>query len=63
MIVFFLAMILYPDVMQRAQSQIDTVVGRDRFPTFDDMEKLPYIVALIHEALRWRPPLPLCTYV
>jgi len=57
--VFMLAMTLYPDVMHRAQSEIDEVVGRDRMPTFADEDNLPYIRAMVKEVLRWRPVGPL----
>ncbi|KAJ7122958.1 cytochrome P450 [Mycena epipterygia] len=57
--VFILAMRLYPDVMRKAQAEIDAVVGRDRMPTFADREHLPYIRALVKEVLRWRPVGPL----
>ena len=55
-----LAMVLYPEVLQRAQAQIHRVVGRDRLPTFTDYDDLPYIQAIVLEVLRWRTPLPLC---
>ena len=58
--VFMLAMVLYPEVLQRAQAQIHRVVGRDRLPTFTDYDDLPYIQAIVLEVLRWRTPLPLC---
>ena len=54
-------MTLYPDVMRRAQAEIDAVVGRERVPTFDDKDKLPYIRAIVRETLRWRPVGPLGT--
>ncbi len=54
-----LAMTLYPDVMRRAQGEIDNVVGRDRKPTFEDEDHLPYITAIVKEVLRWRPVAPL----
>lgn len=57
--VFILAMRLYPNVMKRAQAEIDDVVGRDRLPTFADRENLPYIRAIVKEVLRWRPVGPL----
>ncbi|KAJ3558860.1 hypothetical protein NM688_g677 [Phlebia brevispora] len=57
--IFILAMLLYPNVMRRAQSQIDTVVGRGRLPLFGDKESLPYIDAIVKEVLRWRPVGPL----
>ncbi|KAG1779636.1 cytochrome P450 [Suillus placidus] len=48
---FILAMVLYPEVQKLAQAEIDAVVGQDRFPTFEDRDKLPYIGALALELL------------
>ncbi|KAF8484313.1 cytochrome P450 [Gautieria morchelliformis] len=56
---FLIAMIHYPQVMQKAQAQIDKIVGRDRVPTFADRPHLPYIRALVKELLRWRPAGPM----
>ncbi|KAG1813161.1 cytochrome P450 [Suillus subaureus] len=55
---FILAMVLYPEVQKLAQVEIDAVVGQDRFPTFEDKDKLPYIGALALELLRWAPVTP-----
>jgi cytochrome P450 len=52
-------MIHYPHVMRKAQAEIDSVVGRDRVPTFADRPHLPYIQAIVKELLRWRPAGPL----
>ena len=57
--VFVLAMVLYPDVQKRAQAEMDSVVGRDRLPTFEDRESLPYLEAVLRELLRWQPIVPL----
>ena len=54
-----LAMTAFPEVQRRAQAELDTVVGRDRLPTFSDAPRLPYVSAVIKEVLRWRPALPL----
>jgi len=54
-----LAMALYPDVMRKAQLEIDVVVGGGRLPTFADAPKLPYLRAMVKEVLRWRPVTPL----
>ena len=54
-----LAMTLYPDVMRRAQAEIHAVVGRERVPTFDDKENLPFVRVMVRETLRWRPVGPL----
>ncbi len=55
-------MVLYPDVMRRAQAEIDAVIGRDRTPSFSDRDKLPYIEAIVKEVIRWRPVDPLGAY-
>ena len=52
-------MSLYPDVQREAQAKIDAVVGRDRLPTFEDLERLPFVQAVFKELLRWQPVLPL----
>ena len=52
-------MILYPDVMCKAQEELDNVVGRSRPPSFEDKTSLPYICAVVQEVLRWRPVAPL----
>ncbi|SPO07779.1 related to O-methylsterigmatocystin oxidoreductase [Cephalotrichum gorgonifer] len=50
-----LAMALYPEVMRKAQEEVDRVVGSGRMPGWEDEENLPYIRAMIKETLRWRP--------
>ena len=49
------AMLHYPDVMRKAQAELDRVVGADRLPGYEDRDRLPYVKALINETLRWRP--------
>ncbi|EKM56476.1 uncharacterized protein PHACADRAFT_141167 [Phanerochaete carnosa HHB-10118-sp] len=56
---FFLAMTLYPQVAERAQAEIDLVVGSDRLPNFEDRPNLPYVEALVKEVYRWNPVAPL----
>ncbi|KAF8888764.1 cytochrome P450 [Infundibulicybe gibba] len=53
--VFILAMLHFPDVMRKAQAELDAVVGSERMPEFEDKSQLPYTNALIDETLRWRP--------
>ncbi|KAM6497828.1 cytochrome P450, partial [Amanita muscaria] len=55
---FFYAMIAYPDKQRKCQAELDAVIGRSRMPTFEDLEKLPYLRATIREVLRWRPSIP-----
>ena len=47
-------MILYPEVQQRAQVELDAVVGHDRLPTFSDRKRMPYVENVMKEALRWK---------
>ena len=54
-----LAIVTYPEVQKCAQEELDAVVGRTRAPTFADLPHLPYIRAMVKEALRWRPVDPL----
>lgn len=46
-------MLLYPEVQQRAQAELDEVVGNDILPSFDDRPRLPYIEAIVKEVLRY----------
>jgi cytochrome P450 len=55
---FFVAMLLYSDVQKKAQDEIDSVIGRDRLPTFEDRPRLPFIDAVCKETLRWSPIAP-----
>lgn len=59
---FFLAMALYPQVQDKAQAEIRSVVGLDRLPGFEDRENLPYINALVKETLRWHPIVPIIAH-
>jgi cytochrome P450 len=54
-------MVLYPQVQRKAQAEIDAVVGTDRLPNFADVPQLPYVTAILEEALRWHPVVPLGT--
>jgi cytochrome P450 len=56
---FFLAMSMFPDVQRKAQEEIDRVVGTSRLPTFADRNNLPYINAIVNEAQRWHPIVPM----
>ncbi|THU82960.1 cytochrome P450 [Dendrothele bispora CBS 962.96] len=55
---FFKAMLLWPEVAQKAQAEIDSVIGNDRLPTFADRDQLPYVNAIALEALRWHTVAP-----
>ncbi|KAL4797741.1 cytochrome P450 [Aspergillus venezuelensis] len=52
---FMLAMVHYPDWQRAMQDEIDSVVGSDRVPGFEDSASLPLVRAVVKETLRWRP--------
>lgn len=56
---FIHAMIKYPEVQARAHAQIDAVVGPGRSPRWTDYARLPYVVQIVKETMRWRPVTPL----
>ena len=47
-----------PEIMKRAQAEIDSVVG-DRVPTYDDIKEMKYLRLIIAETLRLYPEPPL----
>ncbi|TFY58883.1 hypothetical protein EVJ58_g6128 [Rhodofomes roseus] len=49
---FMLAIVLYPNTRQRAQNELDAVVGTERLPEFEDRASLPYLEALLKEVFR-----------
>lgn len=59
MTTFILRMALHPHVQQRAQKEVDDVIGKDRLPEPADEKRLPYVTALIKEILRISPVAPL----
>ena len=48
-----LNMVLHPEVQGKAWAEIDSVVGRDRSPTFADKDKLLYVEHIVQETLRY----------
>ncbi|CUA67256.1 O-methylsterigmatocystin oxidoreductase [Rhizoctonia solani] len=59
LLMFFLAMVLHPEVQKKAQEELDSVIGNTRLPNFEDRPQLVYIERVIQELLRWSPVIPL----
>ncbi|KAF7838547.1 cytochrome P450 78A5-like [Senna tora] len=55
-------MVLHPDLQSKAQSEIDSVVGYNRWVSDVDLPKLPYVRAIVKETLRMHPPGPLLSW-
>lgn len=55
-----LALLLNPDAQRKAHDELSRFMGKaNRLPDFDDIASLPYCVAIVREALRWRPTAPI----
>lgn len=48
-----------PRVQQKAQEELDRVIGSDRIMSETDFSRLPYLQCVAKEALRLHPPTPL----
>ncbi|XP_021749196.1 cytochrome P450 98A2-like [Chenopodium quinoa] len=48
-----------PRVLQKAQYELNNVIGQERIMTEEDFPRLPYLQAIVKEALRLHPPTPL----
>ncbi|GJM91644.1 hypothetical protein PR202_ga08042 [Eleusine coracana subsp. coracana] len=48
-----------PDTLARATKELDSIVGRERLVTEEDIPNLPYLEAVVKEAMRLHPFAPL----
>jgi len=49
----------HSEVLQKAQQELDRVVGPHRLPDFNDRKDLPYVEAFLKEVERMYPVTPL----
>ncbi|OQE34545.1 hypothetical protein PENCOP_c017G04051 [Penicillium coprophilum] len=56
---FFLVMMLFPDVQHKAQAEMDELLSNPTLPSATDRESLPYVNAIVKEAIRWHPVAPM----
>ncbi|KAF7348414.1 O-methylsterigmatocystin oxidoreductase [Mycena sanguinolenta] len=59
LVLFIMAMAIHPEVVRKAQNEIDTVVGAGVLPGFEHRSALPYCEAVLREVFRWKPIAPL----
>ncbi|KAI1324282.1 putative cytochrome P450 [Xylariaceae sp. FL0255] len=50
---FLCAMLVFPEVQERAKAELDRVVGPDRMPMVEDEPSLQYVRGCVKESLRW----------
>ncbi|CAH2307225.1 Cytochrome P450 2W1 [Pelobates cultripes] len=49
----FLLMMKYPHIQKKIQDEIDSVIGTERLPQWDDQKNLQYCLAAVHEVQRF----------
>ncbi|TBU41989.1 cytochrome P450 [Dichomitus squalens] len=52
-------MTMFPDVQERAQAELDSIVGNEKLTTFADRSSLPYVNAVLKEDMRWQAITPI----
>ena len=55
LLTFVLAMKNNPDVLTKAQEEVDRICGSGRSPTFNDIDKLTYLNACMNEVGLTKP--------
>ncbi len=45
----------HPEILERVQQEVDTVLAPDRYPTLADLPQLPYTLMTIKETMRVQP--------
>ncbi|KUJ15017.1 cytochrome P450 [Mollisia scopiformis] len=56
---FVLNMTEHPEVQRKGWEEIESVIGKERLPTFADRDKLPYVDCIMQEVFRRYPVVPL----
>ncbi|GBN86522.1 Vitamin D 25-hydroxylase, partial [Araneus ventricosus] len=54
-----LVCVAYPETQKKIHSEIDEVIGQERFPTWNDRLNMPFTEATIAEVMRWKTSVPL----
>ncbi|KAJ2928448.1 hypothetical protein H1R20_g8646, partial [Candolleomyces eurysporus] len=54
-----LGLLEHPEILKKAQAQIDSIVKPGNLPEFEHESSLPYITAITYESLRWRDVTPI----
>ncbi|TFK25347.1 cytochrome P450 [Coprinopsis marcescibilis] len=53
-----LCLVKNPEITKRAQRELDSVIVSGCLPDFSDEDRLPYVTAIVNEAIRWQPVTP-----
>ncbi|KAF8792480.1 Cytochrome P450 1A2 like protein [Argiope bruennichi] len=48
-----------PEIQEKIHAEIDEVIGRERFPTWEDHLNMPFTEAALTEVMRWKSIVPI----
>ena len=54
-----MALLDHPDILRRAQEEVDSVLTFGDLPTFEEEPRLQFIMAICLETMRWRDVAPI----
>ncbi|KAG6551007.1 hypothetical protein Mapa_007240 [Marchantia paleacea] len=46
----------YPKLLEKAEEELDAVIGRERLVEEEDIDKLPYLRTVVYESMRLHSP-------
>jgi cytochrome P450 len=52
-------MMLHPEVQRKGHEEISRVCDSSQLPSYDDLDSLPYVTAIVLEVLRWTAVAPI----
>lgn len=55
---FFLGVLSNPEVLKKAQAEVDRVLPAGTLPDIADEASLPYVTAIVRECFRWKVVTP-----
>jgi cytochrome P450 len=59
---FLYTLVLFPEVQQKIQDEIDERVGMGQAPSMTEMEEMSYLNTAWKESMRLNPPVSICKF-
>lgn len=52
-LVFIFETMMHPEILKKAQEEIDLIIGDSRLPDYEDRPSLPYLECVVREVYRY----------